>query len=275
MRRVHDFIAFTPDNDPHGEHDFGSFEFAGKTIFWKIDCYDRDLNYGSPDPRTRTYRACPHGHAGGGVLILRPAPPPAVHLISVARLSARMSKRVRAFRRFEPCLLRASGAIICPTITRSPEKSAIARAAIAATTRTQSPSSLLIGLSEDCGAERTDHRRRAVSGSSCFRSLLRPSVPSPRSVWAARDGTLVRKRSDGGAGRPRPRAHAHPPALNAHCGSLVVRIGLGLRLYGNSRPVAAMPSPLMNIWDATFKEKAAGGCVDCRPLACRPRGNDR
>ena len=50
MRRVHGFIAFTPDNDPHGEHDFGSFEYAGKTIFWKVDCYDRDLNYGSPDP---------------------------------------------------------------------------------------------------------------------------------------------------------------------------------------------------------------------------------
>ena len=50
MRRVHCFIAFTPDNDPHGEHDFGSFEYAGKTIFWKLDCYDRDLNYGSPDP---------------------------------------------------------------------------------------------------------------------------------------------------------------------------------------------------------------------------------
>jgi hypothetical protein len=49
MRRVHAFVAFTPDNDPHGEHDFGSFEHAGKTIFWKIDCYDRDLNFGSPD----------------------------------------------------------------------------------------------------------------------------------------------------------------------------------------------------------------------------------
>ena len=49
MRRVHCFIAFTPDNDPYGEHDFGSFEYAGKTIFWKVDCYDRDLNYGSPD----------------------------------------------------------------------------------------------------------------------------------------------------------------------------------------------------------------------------------
>ena len=50
LRRVRDFSAFTPDNDPYGEHDFGSFDFAGKKIFWKIDCYDRDFNYGSPDP---------------------------------------------------------------------------------------------------------------------------------------------------------------------------------------------------------------------------------
>ena len=48
--RVHGFTAFSPDNDPYGEHDFGSFEYAGKTIFWKIDCYDRDLDNGSPDP---------------------------------------------------------------------------------------------------------------------------------------------------------------------------------------------------------------------------------
>ena len=68
------------------------------------------------------------------------------------------------------CSLRVSGAIICPTITCALARSAIACAAIAATTRTQSPSSLLIGLSEYCGAERTDHRRRAVSGLSCFRS---------------------------------------------------------------------------------------------------------
>ena len=48
--RVQRFDAFTPDNDPHYEHDFGSFEHEGKTIFWKIDCYDRHCNYGSPDP---------------------------------------------------------------------------------------------------------------------------------------------------------------------------------------------------------------------------------
>ena len=50
VRRVQRFDTFTPDNDPHYEHDFGSFEHAGKTIFWKIEYYDRDRRYGSPDP---------------------------------------------------------------------------------------------------------------------------------------------------------------------------------------------------------------------------------
>jgi hypothetical protein len=50
MQRVRAFDAFTPENDPYGEHDFGSFEFSGDKLFWKIDCYDRDLEMGSPDP---------------------------------------------------------------------------------------------------------------------------------------------------------------------------------------------------------------------------------
>jgi len=50
MRRVHGFVAFTPDNDPHGEHDFGSFELCGRKFFWKIEYYDRDMQYGSEDP---------------------------------------------------------------------------------------------------------------------------------------------------------------------------------------------------------------------------------
>jgi Protein of unknown function (DUF3768) len=32
MRLVHGFDTFTPNNDPYGEHDFGSFEYAGKTV---------------------------------------------------------------------------------------------------------------------------------------------------------------------------------------------------------------------------------------------------
>ena len=44
------FNAFTPDNDPHGEHDFGSVEHAGLKVFFKIDYYDKTLSAGSEDP---------------------------------------------------------------------------------------------------------------------------------------------------------------------------------------------------------------------------------
>lgn len=37
---VKTFSAFTEDNDPYGEHDFGSFEVAGEKFFWKIDLYE-------------------------------------------------------------------------------------------------------------------------------------------------------------------------------------------------------------------------------------------
>lgn len=50
LRQVMTFGAFTEDNDPYGEHDFGSFKEGGKTFFWKIDAYDKSLEYGSPDP---------------------------------------------------------------------------------------------------------------------------------------------------------------------------------------------------------------------------------
>src|SRR5260370_2366628 len=40
IRRVATFSEFTPDNDPHKEHDFGNFEVAGKKVFWKIDLYE-------------------------------------------------------------------------------------------------------------------------------------------------------------------------------------------------------------------------------------------
>ena len=50
MERVRTFSEFTQDNNPFGEHDFGSFDHNGKLIFWKIDCYDLDCNMGSPNP---------------------------------------------------------------------------------------------------------------------------------------------------------------------------------------------------------------------------------
>ena len=41
---------FCHSNDPHEEHDFGSFEADGQTIFFKIDYYDKTRTYHSPDP---------------------------------------------------------------------------------------------------------------------------------------------------------------------------------------------------------------------------------
>ncbi len=40
---------FCHANDPHHEHDFGSFEAEGAAIFFKIDYYDRALTAHSPD----------------------------------------------------------------------------------------------------------------------------------------------------------------------------------------------------------------------------------
>ena len=48
--RVQKFSVFNAKNDPHQEHDFGSFTMSGQKYFWKIDYYDRDMIYGSEDP---------------------------------------------------------------------------------------------------------------------------------------------------------------------------------------------------------------------------------
>jgi hypothetical protein len=64
LRAVRDFSAFTQENDPHGEHDFGivlvaekevaypKATFAGQMqkVFWKIDYYAPGLTQGSEDP---------------------------------------------------------------------------------------------------------------------------------------------------------------------------------------------------------------------------------
>ncbi|MCA1458836.1 DUF3768 domain-containing protein [Bradyrhizobium sp. BRP22] len=47
---VQRFADFDAGNDPHNEHDFGSFELAGETFFWKIDYYDVLCQSGSEDP---------------------------------------------------------------------------------------------------------------------------------------------------------------------------------------------------------------------------------
>ena len=43
------FDDFCHANDPHEEHDFGSFEADGHMIYFKIDYFDETLTYHSPD----------------------------------------------------------------------------------------------------------------------------------------------------------------------------------------------------------------------------------
>jgi hypothetical protein len=50
LTKVRAFDRFDADNDPHDEHDFGSFEVCGQALFWKIDYYDIDLEHGSENP---------------------------------------------------------------------------------------------------------------------------------------------------------------------------------------------------------------------------------
>ena len=50
LSAVQAFKLFDDDNDPHGEHDFGSIEITEDKFFWKIDYYAHSLEAGSPDP---------------------------------------------------------------------------------------------------------------------------------------------------------------------------------------------------------------------------------
>lgn len=47
---VQNFNDFTEDNDPYGEHDFGSFDYKDEKILWKIDYYDLNNQYHSENP---------------------------------------------------------------------------------------------------------------------------------------------------------------------------------------------------------------------------------
>ena len=41
------FSTFNADNDPHGDHSFGVITVEGCRLFWKIDLYDLELDFGS------------------------------------------------------------------------------------------------------------------------------------------------------------------------------------------------------------------------------------
>ena len=50
MAAVRAYDTFNVDNDPHGERDFASLTWRRELLFWTTDCYDRQLEYSSPDP---------------------------------------------------------------------------------------------------------------------------------------------------------------------------------------------------------------------------------
>jgi hypothetical protein len=54
IKTVEDFDDFCHANDPHQEHDFGSFDADGHTIFFKIDYYDPTMTHHSSDPADPT-----------------------------------------------------------------------------------------------------------------------------------------------------------------------------------------------------------------------------
>ena len=60
---------FCHANDPYEEHDFGSFEVDGHTIFFKIDYFDKSRTLPlARSVRPVGHRARDHHHVGGGVL---------------------------------------------------------------------------------------------------------------------------------------------------------------------------------------------------------------
>ena len=49
ITKVRTFDTFDENNDPYNEHDFGAFDYKGRKVFWKIDNYDHEFLYLSPD----------------------------------------------------------------------------------------------------------------------------------------------------------------------------------------------------------------------------------
>ena len=54
MQAIQQFSDFNEDNDPYGDHSFGAVEITvggeTKTIWFKIDLYEENLEYGAEDP---------------------------------------------------------------------------------------------------------------------------------------------------------------------------------------------------------------------------------
>lgn len=49
LAAVRSFDNFNAHNDPYDEHDLGVLKIAGERVMWKIDYYDRERRFASPD----------------------------------------------------------------------------------------------------------------------------------------------------------------------------------------------------------------------------------
>ncbi len=52
MQSIRMFDDFSEDNDPYEEHDFGSLDWRGNKVFWKIDYYN-ETHDAWADPLTK------------------------------------------------------------------------------------------------------------------------------------------------------------------------------------------------------------------------------
>ena len=50
LAAVRAFDAFTSENDPWDEHDFGALDVAGERVFFKLEYYDLTRDFHSPEP---------------------------------------------------------------------------------------------------------------------------------------------------------------------------------------------------------------------------------
>ena len=69
VKTIEVYDDFCHANDPYEEHDFGSFEADGHTIFFKIDYFDTTLTVSfARSVRPSRHQARDHHHAGRGIL---------------------------------------------------------------------------------------------------------------------------------------------------------------------------------------------------------------
>jgi hypothetical protein len=54
LAKVAEFKDFNEENDPHEEHDYGSFDHCNRELFFKIDYYNLAMDGLSEDPADNT-----------------------------------------------------------------------------------------------------------------------------------------------------------------------------------------------------------------------------